>query len=228
MPHLDDRIFDNNDDYYESVGSGIWLMDNHKWSFVIWNQEIKDNQKYLLAHVDYHWDAVYDYWDNPDEERAFLSAGDNEIIDIVKAENYIRFDSFICPAIAKGLIDEVHFYCHQGDEGGDIAIGEEFLTKYRCVQVLHDSSQALSEIRTTKPILFDFCIDLFNRSNEHYGSDIWSDDEIEDLLENCKNLVKSAKIITISMSYGYSGTESDTKRLTKTAVEVFSKWRKAS
>ena len=228
MPSLDDRVFINNDEYYELVGNGIWLMDNHKWSFFIWNSEIKDNSKYLLAHVDYHWDAIYDYWDSPDEEQAFFSADDNEIINIVKENNYIRFDSFICPAIAKGLINEVHFYCPQGDENGDIAIGDNFLAKFNCKQVLHESSKTISKIRTTKPVLFDFCIDVFNRSNEYYCSDILSDSEIENLLLDCKYLVESAEIITISMSYGYSGTESDTKRLTKKTVEMFSKWRNAT
>lgn len=192
MSRLDDRIFTNNDDFYEFVGNDIWLMDNHKWSFVIWNQELKDDEKYLLVHVDYHWDSGYDYWFSPDEEQAFLSASDSEIIEIVKEETYIRYDSFICPAIAKGLIDEVHFYCLQGDDLGDIAIHEEFLTKFKCDQVLHDHSKTLSKISTTKPILFDFCIDVFNRSNELYRSDIWADDEIDDLLKNCKHLVESA------------------------------------
>lgn len=228
MHRLPDHVFTNNDDYYESIGHGMWLMDNHKWSFVIWNKERSLRCNYLLVHVDYHWDAGYDYWDCPDEEVKFFSASDDEVIEIVREENFIRYDSFICPAIAKGFIDEVHFYCLQGDESGDVAIYEDFLNKYNCTQILHNSITTLSSLETDKPIIFDFCIDVFNRSNKFYESDIWLDEDIDKLLDACKHLVVSAEIVTISMSYGFSGTKSDTKRLTKMVVERFRDWRKNS
>lgn len=82
MASLDSRIFRNDDDYYESIGNGIWLMDNHKWSFVVWNKERNEDSIYLLVHVDYHWDAGYDYWHSPDEEKTFLTASENEIIKV--------------------------------------------------------------------------------------------------------------------------------------------------
>jgi len=228
MCQLSDQVFENNDEYYESLGNGIWLMDNHKWSFVIWNKECTPNVNYLLVHVDYHWDAGYDIWDSPDNEEMFLLSNENEIIDIVREENLIRFDSFICPAIAKGFIDEVHFFCLQGDEDGDEAIYEDFIEKYECDQVIHNSITSLSNIKTEKPILFDFCIDIFNRSNQYYGSDIWPDSEINELLEGCKSLVVSADIVTISMSYGYSGSNEDTKRLTENVLRQFNEWRNNS
>ncbi|WP_108126730.1 UPF0489 family protein [Saccharospirillum mangrovi] len=228
MGQLPDDIFENNDDYYEHIGNGLWLMDSHKWSFVIWNKERNSENHYLLVHVDYHWDAGYDFWEHPEEEENFFSSDENEIIAIVKEENFIRYDSFICPAIAKGIIDEVHFYCLQGDESGEEAIYENFLDKYNCKQVLHDSINTLSELKTDKPIFFDFCVDVFNRSNKYYESDIWSDNEIEEFLESCKQLVISAEVVTISMSYGYSGTKNDTKRLTKRVVEKFNEWRRNS
>jgi len=228
MLPLDDRIFKNDDDYYESIGNGIWLMDNHKWSFVVWNRERNKKSIYQLVHVDYHWDAGYDYWDSPNEEKIFLAASDREIISIVREENHIRYDSFICPAIAKGFIDEVHFYCLQGDDGGDVAIYKDFLDKYSCTQILHDSTRTLSKLEAEKPMIFDFCIDVFNKSTRWYESDIWPDDEIDRLLQDCEHLVKSAEIVTVSMSYGYSGTENDTRRLTQKVIEVFSTWREAS
>ncbi len=226
MYEFDKAIFSENADYFESIGRDIWLMDDHKWAFVVWNENRKRNEGYLLVHVDYHWDSVYDYWDSPEEEKIFLASGDDEVMQIVKEGSYIRFDSFICPAVAKGFVDEIHFYCLQGDEQGDIAIDLDLLEKYNCSQVLHDSSQSLSAIETSKPIIFDFCIDVFNRSSDWYGSEIWPDDEIEELLMNCKPLVQRAEIVTVSMSYGYSGAEADTERLTRHVIECFLDWRK--
>ena len=127
MYQLSDQVFENNDEYYESIGNGMWLMDNHKWSLVIWNRECISSVTYLLAHVDYHWDAGYDMWESTDNEEMFLSSNEDEIIEIVREENIIRFDSFICPAIVKGFIDAVHFFCLQGNENGDEAIYEDFI-----------------------------------------------------------------------------------------------------
>ncbi len=107
-------------------------------------------------------------------------------------------------------------------------IYEEFLDKYNCKQVLHNSISTLSDLKTDKPILFDFCIDVFNRSNQFYESDIWPDTEIDEFLEGCRRLVIAAEMVTISMSYGYSGTMNDTKRLTKKVVEKFNEWRRDS
>ena len=200
-------------------------MDNHKWAFVVWNENTKRNMQYLLVHVDYHWDAGYDYWYYPEYEKIFLSSDNNEIIKIVSEEKFIRFDSFICPAIAKNIVDEVHFLCFQGDEDGDVAIFKDFLDKYNCDQTLHNSIISLSEVKSQKPILFDFCIDVFNRSNMWYGSDIWPVEEIDVFLSGCEPLVKSAEIVTISMSYGYSGSEEDTKRLAQKVLNCFYNWR---
>lgn len=222
------QVFENNDDYYEVLGNNIWLMDNHKWSFAIWNKECVSEKSYLLVHVDYHWDAGYDMWESAENEDIFLSSDEDEIVEILREENLIRFDSFICPAIAKGFIDEVHFFCLQGDESGDEAIYEGFIDKFGCEQVIHNSLNSLSSIKTKKPILFDFCVDVFNRSNQFYGSDIWPDNEIDELLEACKPLVVSADIVTVSMSYGYSGSKDDTKRLTEKVINTFGEWRNDS
>lgn len=214
-PQLSNNIFKKNDDYYELIGNDIWLMDNHKWALVIWDKYRNISKKYALIHIDYHWDAGYDYWNYSEEENKFLLASHDEIINIVQEGNWIRFDSFICPAIAKGFIDEVHFHCFQGDNDGDIGIYTPFLKKYKCSQAIHKTSRTLTNIILEKPLVFDFCIDIFNKSDMYFTSDIWTDDEINSLLYDCKELVKNAEIITISMSYCYSGTKKTLKDLLK-------------
>ena len=66
---------------------------------------------------------------------------------------------------------------------------------------------------------------MLNRSDMCYTGDIWSLEEIDDLLNDIKHLVINASIVTISMSYGYSGTKEDTSRLTKYILERFCDWR---
>lgn len=58
-----------------------------------------------------------------------------------------------------------------------------------------------------------------------FSANIWKENEINDWLNDCEGLVQSASIVTVSMSYGYSGVEEDTERLTKKVINLFYKWR---
>lgn len=222
---LPDNFFQKGRDFYKSIGKGIWLMDDHRWALVAWDKDRKAEKKYVLAHIDYHWDATYDFFNEPQKEREFINASHSNLIDWVQEDTFIRYDSFICPAIAMGFIDEVHFYCLQGDKDGDIAIDSRLLDRFKCIQVLHNTMNSLRNLKTDKPIIFDFCLDIFNKSDMYYESDIWPEDEISRLLNDCENLVRLADIVTISMSYGHSGTEQDTRRLTEKVINTFWEWR---
>jgi len=103
---IDNLIQD--DDFFTQIFPDVWLMDNHKWAFYIWNKFIKEsgNQKLTLVHADYHWDDINDYQDAPEEEEKLVNSDDEKLIEIVKEDSFIRYDSFICPAIIRGLVNE--------------------------------------------------------------------------------------------------------------------------
>ena len=220
------HAFKESDEYYEEIAEDIWLMDNHRWAYYIWesNKEIFDGNKAPIIHIDFHWDAGDDFYNSPEKEREFKSMSLEEVKGLVQEGNWIRFDSFICPAIIREISDEVHFLCFQGDDN-DQGICEGSLKKHDARQYICQSSGELKNLTIVSPYIFDFCIDVFNRSNMYYKSEIWSLDEINKLLSDVKHLIIGASIVTISMSYGYSGTLDDTSRLTKYVLERFCNWR---
>lgn len=215
-----------NDEYYEKIANDIWLMDNHRWAYYVWelNRGVFNDCKAPIIHIDYHWDAGDDFYNSPDKEAEFKSLTLNELKSLVQEGNRIRYDSFICPAIIRGISNEVHFLCFQGD-GADEGIYEGSLNKHNAHQYIYRSSTELKKLNIKTPYIFDFCIDVFNRSEKYYTGVIWSMEEIEGLLSDIKHLVIGASIVTISMSYGYSGTKEDTSRLTKHILERFCDWR---
>jgi len=214
------------DKYFEEIAKDIWLMDNHRWAYYIWesNRDSFGNHKAQIVHIDYHWDAGDDFYHSPEKEAEFKSLAIEQIRDMVYEGNWIRFDSFICPAIIRGISNEVHFLCFQGD-GDDEGIYEGTLSRHNAHQHIYRSSSELKNLNVNTPYIFDFCVDVFNRSEMMYTSDIWGLDEIDELLENVKHLVEGANIVTISMSYGYSGTCDETAWLTKYVIERFCAWR---
>ena len=223
---LSPNIFKKNDDYLEPLGSNVWLMDNHKWALYVWESNRLKDGLYTLVHVDYHWDAVYDFWENPEKEKELIESSLDELKSLIKDESLIQYDSFIGPALARGLIDDIHFLCFQED--GDEGFWQPVLDRFGCKQTIHGDSKSLNTLNVDSPLLFDFCLDVFNRSDYEYRSELWKNKEIEKLLFDCKILVQIADIVTISMSYGYSGTLEDTKALTERVVPLFIEWRNAS
>ena len=201
-------------------------MDNHKWALYVWEKNRLRRGIYTLVHVDYHWDANYDFWGKPDREKELKEASIETIESLIRGEDLIQYDSFIGPAIARGLINDIHFLCFQKDE--DEGFTDDVLKAFDATQTIHATVSSLKSIETNQPILFDLCLDVFNRSDYDYQSNLWADAEIEALLLECKPLVKKAQVVTISMSYGCSGTEEDTKRLTEKVVPLFLEWRNGS
>lgn len=112
----------------------------------------------------------------------------------------------------------------QGD-GDDEGIYEGTLNKHNAHQHIYRSSSELKNVNIKTPYIFDFCVDVFNKSDMMYTGDIWERNEIDELLENAKHLVVNASIVTISMSYGYSGTCDETAWLTEYVVGKFCAWR---
>jgi len=217
------------DRFYVSLGSNIWIVDNHKWAFYIWEEMARDTavKNYCLVHVDYHWDGGNEFFGHPNKEKELLEAGIEVIHSLIEEGRWVTFDSFISPAIIRGLVKEVHFFCTQ-DDGSDRAIDDELLERTGVTQMIHPSMESLSCIEPELPLIFDFCLDIFNESDQWYEGDIWVDEDIELLLLACKPLVIKADIVTVSLSFGYSGTEDDTRRLAEIVVPHFQEWRNDS
>jgi len=123
------HAFEENDEYYEEIAKGIWLMDNHRWAYYIWesNRQIFNDEMAPIIHIDFHWDAGDDFYNCPEKEKEFKFLSIEEVKTLVKEDEWIRFDSFICPAIIRGVSDEIHFLCFQ-DDGYDQGIYEGSLT----------------------------------------------------------------------------------------------------
>ena len=223
---LSSQIFKKDDEYFEDLGANVWLMDNHKWALYVWEINRQKSGFYTLVHVDYHWDSIYDFWEITEKEKELKEASIDDVKLLITNEDLIQYDSFIGPAIARGLIDDIHFLCYQ--DGDDEGFTEDVLLAFNAKQTIHNNAESLKNIEIKQPLLFDFCLDVFNRSDYDYQSDLWDDDEIEALLLDCKSLVEHADVVTVSMSYSYSGTEEDTKKLTERVVPMFLEWRNHS
>src|SRR5438045_2212518 len=99
--------------FYAHLGRSIWLMDNHKWALFIWStaKTLSSGTTYSLVHADYHWDAVDDFYEQPELVEELRTATDEELRGLTAQDAYIKWDSFIAPAIHRGMLREVHFLC---------------------------------------------------------------------------------------------------------------------
>jgi UPF0489 domain len=199
------------DSYLANIGSGVWLMDDHRWALKVWETE-RANGSYTLVHADYHWDGCYDFHECPDKEAQLLAASSQQVAELVAKGELVRYDSFIAPAIRRGLIRTVHFYCLQSGLGDD-ALNEDFLQACGATQVVHPDAQSLAAAQLVGPVIFDLCLDLFNRSDRWAEGELWPDTEVLDFVTTVRPLIKQAEIVTVSLSFNYSGTASDTRHL---------------
>ena len=58
---------------------------------------------------------------------------------------------------------EVHFFCKQTNT--EAGLGERLLADAGAREYVHDYAGELSQVRFEGPVIFDLCLDLFNRSN---------------------------------------------------------------
>lgn len=230
MPPIKYNELIEDSEYYQDLGKNIWLVDNHKWALYIWElfRESKKEDVFSLIHIDYHWDAGNDFFESPKEEQELIDSNPEKIKSLIQEEIWIKYDSFIAPAVIRGYVDDVHFYCLQYDDY-DIGIDSDTLEKYSTKQSIHKSIDSLVSENFDKPLIFDFCLDVFSKSDDMmYVSDIWNDKEIIDFIYKCKELVEQASIVTVSLSFGYSGSEEDTRHLAELVVPLFLEWSRHS
>lgn len=216
-------MFEYPEDYDETfrveIAPDFWLMDHHKWAFYIWAKN-KVNINKTLLHLDYHWDGVNDFHNQPEISKK-LKTCDLDYIEELMEERYITSDSFIAPAIIANIFNEVHFLCYQKDT--EIGLYSEFIKEYKVNQFIHKDIDGVVKQLSNKRIAFDLDIDIFNHSEYYLTGDLWQETEIIHFLEKYEPLIKNADIITVAMSYGYSGTKEDTHSLTELVVNKIMK-----
>lgn len=211
---IDINILQRDDDLLTEIDSNIWLMDNHKWALYVWERFRQESGigKFSLVHADYHWDGVYDFFENPEEETKLLAANLEQIRAMIQTEAGIQYDSFIAPAVARGMFDSVHFFCRQNDFT-DVGIADSVRAITCTDQFIYESVDDLSRQQFSLPFIFDLCLDLFNDSDMFATGEIWSDHQVLEFINTLRPLIQNAVLITVSLSFDYSGTEEDTRHL---------------
>jgi UPF0489 domain len=215
FPDIDN--FKADDQYFEEVFPGIWLMDDHRWAYYIWEKVFLENRNarpFALVHLDCHWSGVNDFHGDPSAVKKLVEIHDiDSIYSLLQKNIDVRKDSFIAPAIIRGLVDEVHFYCKQTCTGPGLY--PPFLKEHNTRQFIHERMKSLISHRFSKPIIFDIDLDLFNKSEMWDEGDLWTDREILEFLSMCSDMIQSSSVVTAAMSFGYSGTEQDTRHVTR-------------
>ncbi len=214
IPDFD--ALNEDDSFLVNLGRGIWLMDDHRWALKVWEAERK-HERYTLVHADKHWDGCYDFHDQPAAEKRLVNASADQVADLVAEGEWIRYDSFIAPAVKRGLVQTIHFYCLQ-DGPGDNALDEDFLRSCGARQFLHNTPSQLASARIVDPMIFDLCLDLFNRSDNWAEGDLWTDAEIDEFMGVVGPLVAAAELVTVSLSFNYSGTHAQTRHLARRVI----------
>lgn len=226
MANVDIKSLKRDDNFCVDLGESVWLMDNHKWALYVWEffRQKAGGGRYTLAHADYHWDGGYDFYCDAEKEQELLAADVGRLHAFIEEEEWIRYDSFIAPAVARGMFDTMHFYCLQDDES-DVAIDENLRKSTGTDQVIHETPESLASLKTASPLIFDLCLDLFNRSDQFQEGDLWSDEEVLGFLDTVRPLITTASLVTISLSFDCSGTVEDTRYLASLVLPRIQAWR---
>lgn len=206
----------HDDGFLQPLPQGIWLMDNHKWALSVWAHHHRGT-RWSLFHADHHWDGVDLFRENDQAQAALQAADPNTLDQWILDESRIQYDAFIAPAVRKGFFEEVHFFCTQKDDW-DRGLDPALCGSMGVIQTLHAGIDSFAGVTPRAPIVFDLCLDLFNESSTYYGSNLWSDAAIASTLAAFAHHVKAAEVVTVSLSFGYSGTEDDTRRLAALVV----------
>ena len=189
---------------YERIHDNCFLVKNHKWALLCWENYKKDypNMSSILVHLDYHWDSG-DYEGNVFELKNMSL---KELQEHIEENHYITLDGFITPAVIRNTINEVHFFCCQDKE----ALDSRFLKN---ISYTYTSIEQLVETVKDKNIILDIDLDLFNydAGNGYWDikANLWDEQEIKDFIISCSPLIKQADCITIAESPEYTGNKDD-------------------
>jgi len=228
MKYPDIKSFGPDPSYFEKIHPNVWLMDDHRWAYFIWEQLLnreRSKAKRALLHLDYHWDGINDFKADSNQERLRKITDIEEIFQEVREGKRVRKDSFIAPAIIRGIINEVHFLCFQDDTPP--GLDEELIDKFNVRQFFYEDISSLL-ISAPNSSLFNIDLDIFDRSDQMYEGELWPDFEILEFLDGCSELIKSSPLITIAMSFGYSGSREHTKHLARLVLPKVLEFRAKS
>jgi hypothetical protein len=136
---------------------------------------------------------------------------------LIADDKYIRFDTFIAPAVRRGLLSEVHFFCKE-DDGNDVGLDADLCSDGGVQQAFHVDAASLAALQPKGPLIYDLCLDLFNGAEDLFEGELWPDADVLAFLDDTRDHIVAAEIVTISLSFGYSGTEADTRHLAQLVV----------
>lgn len=200
-------------DYYEEIFPNIWIMDNQKWALYCWEQYKENNPiPSTLVHLDYHWDAINDFLEN---ESDLKKMNLREIKETVKS-NIIKYDSFLTPSIIRGYINSVYFHCFE--RNNEYGLDIDFLDRCNCIQNVYENIDDLILSVDSKKIILDLDLDIFNKTGKK--GKLWTENEIKCYIDKITPLIKQAEIITIAMSFGYTGSDKEIEYLTKLIIPI--------
>lgn len=95
---------------------------------------------------------------------------------------------------------------------------DSLIKRYNVIQNTHEHIEDLVSSIGDEKIILDIDLDVFNKSTYFLNGDLWSDDDIITYIKIISNLILQAEIITIAMSYGYSGTDKQREHLIRLVV----------
>jgi hypothetical protein len=182
--------------YHEEVAKGVWVMSNHKWAWYCWEYSSK-HRPIRVIHIDYHWDSLNDFTDINDID--LLTSLDTlfkiESFTATEQQGLVKDDSFIAPAVIRGLINEIHFYCFQDEHPG---FYQQFVEKYNLTQFVHSKIEDLLKIELVTPFILDIDLDFFNKTY------FPTERDVHDFISKIQKLLTQAEIITIAKSDLYN------------------------
>lgn len=191
-------------------------MDDHRWAFLAWEKAARRDNAHngcSLIHADFHYDGCNDFQSDAEIDALRKMTDLSELERLVHDAKLIRKDSFIAPAIIRGLVRTLHFYCLQEDT--EPGIDQDLLAQFTCEQFLYESVEALEVAAVSRPLIFDLCLDLFNKSDQWEEGVLWEEKEIIEFLDKVSQFIQRAAVVTVSLSFGYSGSANDTRRLAR-------------
>jgi len=204
-------------------------MDDHKWAFFAWESFVYRNGHLndVLCHIDYHWDAVHDIKvDDDDNLRDFQGVKDlDELRTLVVENRIIKKDSFIAAAIMRGRFSRVNFHCLQ--EPMNDGFYEKFLSKFNTTQQMYENVETLAADPSNIGAVLDIDIDMFNRSDMWCEGDLWADSEVLDYFSVLREVIRRSQMITVAMSFCFSGDSSDTRHLTNLVLNEINRHRRS-
>jgi hypothetical protein len=207
------------DRFCAAIGPGVWLMDDHRWAFYVWAQHALGHPERLplcLVHIDAHADAVDGFLPDPAGWERLQGETDlARIYERVAQDSDITLASFIAPAIRRGWITEVHFF---GCADDDDLLDAPLLAVTGASQRQHEAIGDLVRAVEGRRLLLDVDLDVFNGAEARGQSRLWPEVEIIACVDAWTPLIQRADVITIARSFGFSGTVSDTVRLTELVV----------